>query len=363
MTRSLAPLMLLLLTVSPAWSWGGPGHQAIAAAAQDHLDDRAKIALAAIIFETDSLPPGALASVAKWPDEIRGKAPAGWGERDKKEAKRFNEDHPTSADWHFVNLPLGASEYPTAALGDDDPMREFVRDDDIVHALNRAISILESPSSSREYSKKQAVRWLVHLVGDIHQPCHATAGYYDPALPTFKTKPVRIDDPKRAGGDGVLKDRGGNGLKFADDAKLHGVWDGCLPNVVVLTPPYSEQRMMAACNAFGDEYSPLARALSAKWKAQPSIASAYKTPGDHHAWPAAWATDSLQQAVKSRIYDVSLRNGQVKTNSHGDDPYVEAVIVTPSKETYVRTHIAPAEEQLMKATVRLAALLNAIDWK
>ena len=97
---------------------------------------------------------------------------------------------------------------------------------------------------------------------------------------------------------------------------------------------------------------------------QPGITSAYRTPGDHHAWPgAAWATESLRQAVKSRIYDVSLRNGQVKTNSHGDDPYVEAVIVTPSKQTYVRNHIAPAEEQLMKATVRLAALLNAIDWK
>ena len=119
--------------------------------------------------------------------------------------------------------------------------------------------------------------------------------------------------------------------------------------------------MMAACNAFVDEYSPLAAVLSAKW--QPGIESAYKTPGDHHTWAAAWATESLQQAVKSRIYDVSLRDGQVKTNSHGDDPYVEAVIVTPSKPTYVRAHIAPAEEQLMKATVRLAALLNAIDWK
>lgn len=361
MMRSLATLILLLLTASPAWSWGGPGHQAIAEATQGHLNDRAKIALAAIILETDSLPPGALAGVARWPDELRGNAPAGWGEREKKEAKRFNQDHPTNADWHFVNLPLGASAYPAGTLADDDPMREFVRDDDIVHAINRAIAILESPSPSPTYSKTQAVRLLVHLVGDIHQPCHATAGYYDPALPTFKTKPVRIDDPTRAGGVGVLKDRGGNGLKFSDNTKLHGVWDGCLANVVVLKPPYSQQTMMAACNAFVDEYSPLAAVLSAKW--QPGIESAYKTPGDHHTWAAVWATESLQQAVKSRIYDVSLRDGQVKTNSHGDDPYVEAAIVTPTKPTYVRAHIAPAEEQLMKATVRLAALLNAIDWK
>ena len=52
MMRLLATLLLPLLMVSPAWSWSAPDHQAIAEAAQGHLNDRAKVALAAILFDT-----------------------------------------------------------------------------------------------------------------------------------------------------------------------------------------------------------------------------------------------------------------------------------------------------------------------
>ena len=110
MMPSLASLLLLLLMVSPAWSWSAPGHQAIAESAQGHLNDRAKAALAVILFDTDTLPPGVLASVATWPDDIRHGFPKTWTQEQRKEASRFNLDHPSNAKWHFVNLPLGASE-------------------------------------------------------------------------------------------------------------------------------------------------------------------------------------------------------------------------------------------------------------
>ena len=266
----------------------------------------------------------------------------------------------------FREPSAGATEYPTGTLANDDPIREFVREDDIVHAINRAVEILERASPEKGYSKKQAVRWLVHLVGDIHQPCHATAGYYDPSLPSFKAAPARIDAPALAARDGVLADRGGNGLLFAGTqsykgGKLHGVWDGCLPNVVVLKPPYSSKTLMDTCDQFADVYSPLARALSKKWTS--ALEAQYRTSGNHHTWAAAWATDSLQQAVKSGVYDVKLKNGHVETNTHGEDPYVAATITAPSKQSYVRARVAAAEEQLMKATIRLASLLNAIDWR
>jgi len=97
--------------------------------------------------------------------------------------------------------------------------------------------------------------------------------------------------------------------------------------------------------------------LSDKWS--PELESAYKTSGNHRTW----ATQSLQQAVKSGVYDVNLKDGRVETHEHEDDPYVKAAIVTPSKTAYVRNHVALGQDQLMKATVRLAALLNAIEWK
>jgi S1/P1 Nuclease len=172
----LAPVMLLL-TSSHAFGWGNEGHQAIAEAAQGALSDRANSALGTILFGADQLPPGALASVATWPDEVRargafGTVAPGWDDAAKHEADKFNSDHKTNASWHFVNLPLGATGYQDpASLSPGDPMRAFVGPDDIVQAMKRCITVLESQTAPGDFSKAQAVRWLVHLVGDIHQPC------------------------------------------------------------------------------------------------------------------------------------------------------------------------------------------------
>jgi S1/P1 Nuclease len=179
----LAPVMLLLIA-SPAFGWGNEGHQAIAEAAQSALSDRASTALAQMLFATDRLPPGALASVATWPDEVRARAAfgtvaPGWDDAAKHEADKFNSDHKTNALWHFVNLPLGAAGYKDpGTLSPGDPMRAFVGPDDIVQAMKQCITILESQTAPGDFSKAQAVRWLVDLVGDIHQ----TNARYDRVL-------------------------------------------------------------------------------------------------------------------------------------------------------------------------------------
>jgi S1/P1 nuclease len=134
----------------------------------------------------------------------------------------------------FVDLPLGASGYPATDPAGSDPMRVFVSQDDIVHALQRCISILESTTAPPDFSKRQAVRWVVHLVGDLRQPMHVTSGYYTPALASFKPKPARITDPVNAGATGIRNDRGTNGLLFSSssDNNLHATWDRCLPGQV-----------------------------------------------------------------------------------------------------------------------------------
>ena len=45
----------------------------------------------------------------------------------------------------------------------------------------------------------------------------------------------------------------------------------------------------------------------------------FKTPGDHHIWSAAWATDTLQQAVAAKAYVVTLKNGIKNIDSHQAD--------------------------------------------
>ena len=91
--------------------------------------------------------------------------------------------------------------------------------------------------------------------------------------------------------------------------------------------------------------------------------NAFKGTGDHHLWPERWATDSQITAVKSRAYPTNLTNGSVKSAHGGDELYMQATIVSPVKTVYVASHAGAGAEQLLKAAVRLADMLNAIAWK
>ena len=344
-------LALLLLLPSHAFGWGTQGHQAIAEAAQTRLDEKAQAALARILVggHSTTLPPGKLAIASTWPDELRGlkgpDVPFGWDNDDVEEGKRFNAAHATNGRWHFVNLPLAAPGYPKATDAGT-VLSRFASPDDVVHAINRAIAVLESPTPPANFSRAQAVRWVVHLVGDIHQPFHVTAGYYV-TTPAALKQPKIIRDPVEASRPGVLGDRGGNGLKFPPDDRLnlHAHWDGCLVQRVNGEP----------CSPGDKTYTALARKL-AQWAKAPD-ATKHQSSGDHHGWAAQWATDSLRTAVLADVYGVRLTSGRVV------DGAVEARIVAPNPQVYANARIAAARAQLVKATVRLADLLNRINWK
>jgi hypothetical protein len=109
---------------------------------------------------------------------------------------------------------------------DQDPTRHFIKDHDVAHQINHCIAILEAEDNLGLITKKQAVRWLIHLVADIHQPLNVTSGYYDPAGDL--QHPVMIRGPREATDVHALNDRGGNGLLFSASVKLHGVWDDCV---------------------------------------------------------------------------------------------------------------------------------------
>jgi hypothetical protein len=356
MTRFGAMLDALLVSASPASGWGGAGHQAIGEAAQTRLSDKAHAALAKILIGGDStaLTPGKLAAIAVWPDEIRlrkgsGIVPATWSDTDVKEADAFNTAHAANGSWHFVNLPLGASGYPKSLQGAD-PLIRFASRNDIVQAINRAVAILEAPVAAPDFSKAQAVRWLVHLVGDIHQPLHVTSGYYKTTATALKS-PTIIKEPAVAAGPGVVSDRGGNGLLFHPDVNsLHSVWDGCLVQLVDGT----------ACASGDKTYTGLARKL-AKWATLPE-ATPFKPTGNHHGWAAQWATDSLKVAVTAEAYGVKLAAAKLQGTESGNE-FLQARIASPSRPAYTNARVRAARDQLVKAAIRLAELLNAIAWK
>lgn len=356
MTRLGVALLALIVSASPAFGWGVEGHQAVGEAAQSRLNEKAHAALAKILLggQSTTLPPGKLASLALWADEIRLRKAQGlvaetWSDADVKEADAFNAAHPANGSWHFVNLPLGASGYPKS-LQSSDPLAKFGSRNDIVQALNRAIAVLESSAPPADYSKAQAVRWIVHLVGDIHQPMHVTSGYYRTTKNALKN-PVILKDPAVAAQPGVVSDRGANGLLFPPDQRnLHSTWDGCLVQLADSTP----------CGSGDKTYTALARKL-AKWAALPE-ALPFKPIGNHHDWAAQWATDSLKAANASDAYGIKLAGAKLQTTEGGTEIF-QARIASPSRHAYTNARVRAAREQLVKATVRLADLLNAIAWK
>lgn len=141
----LAPLLFLGLGLafhSPARAWGEEGHSIIAEIAQRRLNDKAVARVAAILGRGVSL-----ASVSAWADDVRSARP-----------ETYN--------WHFVDIPLAANAYVPAR--DCPPTR---RGDCVVAAIARLLATLRDTAATPT-QLRESLRYLVHFVGDIHQPLH-----------------------------------------------------------------------------------------------------------------------------------------------------------------------------------------------
>lgn len=168
-TMMVAASAVLGLTSTPALAWGQNGHRIIGEIAQDKISGKTAAEIALILDGED------LAEASTWADEERSNPAAFW----QKEAGPY----------HYVTVPRGETYSQVGAPPEGDA----------ITALRRFRETVRNPASSRE-EKALALRFIIHIVGDVHQPLHA--------------------------GNGT--DRGGNDLKvrwFEDETNLHTVWD------------------------------------------------------------------------------------------------------------------------------------------
>lgn len=165
----LAAAMLTLCAATPAFAWGKTGHRVTGAIAEQYLSDEARREIAAILGVED------LAEASNWPDFM------------KSHPDRFWER--TSYPWHWVTVPRGKHYSDVGAPPEGDA----------VFALDKFRKVLLDASSSLE-DRQLALRFIVHLIGDLHQPLHAGNG----------------------------RDAGGNRFIvtfFGETRNLHSVWD------------------------------------------------------------------------------------------------------------------------------------------
>ena len=196
-----------------ALAWGCHGHQAIAVLAERLLDAPALQAIKAVLDASpvdpslrrncETVPSDVVADASTWADDERAADPA-------------------TASWHFVNLPRSIDSKTASAA----PYCQ--RGGCVIDAVTTQFRALKT--SRDPTGRANALRFILHLVGDVHQPLHAITN----------------------------GDRGGNCFPVAYLARspeedergtfspnLHGVWDSGLIATLMKAHGLSDARALA----------------------------------------------------------------------------------------------------------------------
>ncbi|HEX3681913.1 MAG TPA: S1/P1 nuclease [Bryobacteraceae bacterium] len=206
MSRFLASLLTLCIVYPfPAYPWWETGHQVVARIAAAHLTPAARTRIARILDvpDTPEAIADALARASTWADETKNETKTGA--------------------WHYIDLALQdhKSDIP-----------ERCKDDNCAPARIRLFSeqLAGHPAhpGNTRWSQLDALRYLVHLVGDIHQPLHT------------------ISDADLGGNCELLDPPLGKAKN------LHALWDGEIVNEINT----SDKALAEELNSAIDELSP-----------------------------------------------------------------------------------------------------------
>lgn len=142
----LSAALLTLAAAGPAGAWGALGHRMVGELAQRHLDPAAQAEIARLLAgEQDPT----LAGVATWADDLRNEDP-----------ERFK----ATSRWHYINAKGGGCAF--------DVTRDCPDGNCVVAAIEKQRAILADRSQPID-ARRDALKFIVHLVGDSHQPMHA----------------------------------------------------------------------------------------------------------------------------------------------------------------------------------------------
>ena len=264
MLRSVSlALTLWLFSFPPAFAWGFLGHHIIARIAASNLTPKA-ISAVADLLGGESL--SAMIAASTYADEIR-------------------PNRRETAPWHYVNIEIDSNGYNAARDCPDDAC--------VVAQIEHEESVIGDASISKPI-RAEALRFLIHFIGDLHQPLHCADNH----------------------------DRGGNLVKVVlggQQTNLHAVWD------------------TEVVEALGSSEETVAAVLASKI-----------TQSDRKAWSrgtaVSWANETWAVA-KRFVYGSFPGRGAT-----------DAPIVLPN--TYASAQEAVVARQLERAGARLAAVLN-----
>jgi hypothetical protein len=248
-----------------------------------------------------------------------------------------------NAEWHYDDLPLNCRDYPTCT--------GFAPDNDIVHMLNVCIRTLQRhPDPNHPLSQRNALKLLVHFLGDIHQPLHVGCGFIDINGPNGAI--LIVKDPIVIKQKSLPSDKGANDLIIDNDRKnLHSFWDFALVTSLMTT--------------VGQEITSdtLGTFLKQNVRSKPD----WNPRGPVSTWAAQWATDSLHQSRDHTYRSVQIVGKRtIPVLSRGQpliqdgQPVMQTVFDITRPSNYETLNRELVRQQLAKAGFRLAKLLDAI---
>jgi len=296
-------------TPSPNARFSAPRHQTIAELAAGFLHPGPKKEVQKLLNKISSS--STLKKIATWADEIK---PTSKTKPKDAETTAFLNKFPDTREWHFVDLPVDATSY--------DPVKyaAFTRADDIVQTTIESINILTGKST--KFSKPNALRWMTHLVGDMHQPLHIACSYVDYS----QTKPRLVFSRDEILNKNLLQksDRGGNKINLPIGSKgkaLHSYWDSDLP---------AKDNDFSNITAIPIAIVPLNKLVEL---------------------PAQWVGENVQFAKEA------YKGLTVKSINAAQPTYVD---VSWNQVQYNKRCVPIIKELSLKAASRLAFLLNTI---
>lgn len=306
-TKSKLAVLTISFTIgigaSPsAIAWNECGHKAVACVAFNNLDANTKVRAMQILAQLDKYPEkwsadaprgmdkdqAVFMKAAYWPDEIKrdteftqedkSDLTAGIAMNDPSDKNRHNS-------WHYINLMFSSDGSKLPPMPTPNVKTQILQ----------ACKILKS--NAPDGVKAYCLAWLLHLVGDVHQPLHSVAR-------------VSVASPNG--------DEGGGDVAVQPGGSLHSFWD----------------------SAYGRETNErkIAKSITdANWTAPPS---------SNNLDIDTWITESVELAKKD-VYRQPIGPG----NKDGNRPY------RLSKD-YRANATTVANERVKLAGYRLAALLN-----
>lgn len=248
--KNCAGIFVFLTLISTGlFAWGPEGHRIVGDIAQERLTPTARLHVKELLGNDN------LAAIAVWADDVR-------------------HDRPETYGWHFVDIPASASGFSEARdCYRPDRKHAYTKQDHyncVVDRIAMFEHVLAEHNAPRR-DRTEALKFLVHFVGDIHQPMHA-----------------------------IEQARGGNDIQVSEfgsiqcgrsSCNLHFAWDtGLIEHAGI-----SEERYLARLN---------------------ELIASRKLNVQAGGTPAEWANESFVLAKS-----VWLNDG-----SPVDEPYYERVI-------------------------------------